>query len=64
MLNLLLKGILSFFSAPIDISVDLDGEEDRLKYRRVLLLSTSQDLGKQEICPIYHDGETISGKVS
>jgi hypothetical protein len=44
--------------------VELDGEEDRSKYRRILLLSTSRDLGKQEVCPIFYDGETISGTVN
>jgi hypothetical protein len=46
-----------FFASPIDVEVKLEGEELRKK--------VDQKLEKEKTvsCPVYYDGESVSGQV-
>lgn len=47
-----------FFSSPIDIDVKLEGEDVRK------LAETKGEKDKMISCPVYYDGDTVSGQVS
>jgi len=46
-----------FFASPIDVDVKLDGEEVRKQ------VETKGEKDKIISCPVYYDGETVSGTV-
>ncbi|GAW03840.1 vacuolar protein sorting-associated protein 26 [Lentinula edodes] len=47
-----------FFSSPIDIDVKLEGEDVRK------LAETKGEKDKMISCPVYYDGDTVSGQIS
>lgn len=46
-----------FFTSPIDVEVKLEGEELRKKVDMKL------EKEKTVSCPVYYDGESVSGQV-
>jgi vacuolar protein sorting-associated protein 26 len=46
-----------FFSSPIDIEVRLEGEELRKQ------VESKSEKDRPVSCPIYYDGESVSGQV-
>ena len=46
-----------FFASPVDVDIKLDDEEDRKK------VEIKGDKEKLISCPVYYDGESISGQV-
>ena len=46
-----------FFASPVDVEVKLEGEEERKKVD----MKTEKD--KVVTCPVYYDGESVSGQV-
>ena len=46
-----------FFASPVDVDVKLDGEDDRKK------VEIKGEKEKMISCPIYYDGESVSGQV-
>lgn len=47
----------------MEARIDLDGEAERESYERVLIPPSMDEMGRTEHCPIYRDGDTISGQV-
>ena len=47
-----------FFASPIDVDVNLDGENDR----KSVQFKSDKD-NKPVNCPVYYDGESVSGQV-
>jgi len=47
-----------FFASPIDIDFKLDGEDVRK------LVETKGEKDKMVSCPVYFDGDTVSGQIS
>ena len=46
-----------FFASPIDVDFKLDGEDVRK------LVETKGEKDKMISCPVYYDGDTVSGQV-
>lgn len=46
-----------FFASPIDVEIKLEGEELRKK------VDTKLEKEKTVSCPVYYDGESVSGQV-
>jgi vacuolar protein sorting-associated protein 26 len=46
-----------FFASPIDVDIKLDGEEVRKQFE----MKGEKD--KVISCPVYYDGESVSGRV-
>jgi hypothetical protein len=46
-----------FFASPIDVDIKLDGEETRKQ------VEMKVEKEKNVSCPVYYDGESISGQV-
>lgn len=46
-----------FFSSPVDVEIKLSGEDERKRFD----MKTEKE--KTVSCPIYYDGDTISGEV-
>ena len=46
-----------FFTSPIDVEVKLEGEELRKK------VDVKLEKEKTVACPVYYDGESLSGQV-
>lgn len=46
-----------FFASPIDVDVKLEGEESRKQ------VEIKEEKEKVISCPIYYDGDSISGQV-
>jgi vacuolar protein sorting-associated protein 26 len=46
-----------FFASPIDVDIKLDGEEARK------LVEIKAEKEKTVQCPVYYDGDNISGQV-
>ena len=46
-----------FFSSPVDVEVKLEGEDDRKK------VDMKTEKEKVITCPVYYDGEPVSGQV-
>ena len=46
-----------FFASPIDVEVKLEGEELRKK------MDVKLEKEKTVSCPVYYDGESVSGQV-
>ena len=46
-----------FFASPVDVDIKLEGEDDRKK------VEVKADKEKMISCPIYYDGESVSGQV-
>jgi vacuolar protein sorting-associated protein 26 len=46
-----------FFASPIDVEVKLEGEELRKK------VDVKLEKEKTVSCPVYYDGESVSGQV-
>jgi hypothetical protein len=47
----------------VEAKIVLDGEEGRAQYQRTLIPESQNKLGTHEMCPVFRDGDTISGKV-
>jgi vacuolar protein sorting-associated protein 26 len=47
-----------FFSQPVDIDIKLENEEARK------FVETKIDKERTQSCPVYYDGESVSGTVS
>lgn len=46
-----------FFTSPIDVEIKLEGEELRKK------VDVKSEKEKTVSCPVYYDGESVSGQV-
>ena len=46
-----------FFTSPVDIDVTLEGEEVRKQ------VESKAEKDRPVSCPVYYDGETVSGQV-
>jgi len=46
-----------FFASPIDVDVRLEGEEQRKQ------VEIKTDKEKTVSCPVYYDGESVTGQV-
>ena len=46
-----------FFSSPVDIDIKLEGEEIRKQ------VESKADKDRPISCPVYYDGESVSGQV-
>ena len=46
-----------FFASPVDVDIRLEGEDDRKK------VEIKGDKEKMISCPVYYDGESVSGQV-
>lgn len=46
-----------FFAQPIDVEIRLEGEEQRKQ------VETKSEKEKAITCPVYYDGDSISGQV-
>ena len=47
-----------FFASPVDVDIRLEGEDDRKK------VEIKADKEKMVSCPVYYDGESVTGQVS
>ena len=52
-----MANFFSFGSAPVDVEIKLQGEEDRR------LVEVKGEKDKKEMCPVYYDGEGVAGTV-
>lgn len=46
-----------FFASPVDVDIKLEGEESRKQ------VETKTDKEKTVSCPVYYDGDSVSGQV-
>lgn len=46
-----------FFASPVDVDIKLEGEEERKK------VEIKAEKEKMVSCPVYYDGESVSGQV-
>ncbi len=46
-----------FFASPVDVDVKLEGEEERK------IVETKGEKDKAISCPVYYDGESVTGQV-
>ena len=46
-----------FFASPVNVDIKLEGEDDRKK------VEVKADKEKMISCPVYYDGESVSGQV-
>ena len=46
-----------FFASPVDVDIRLEGEDDRKK------VEIKADKEKMVSCPVYYDGESVTGQV-
>ena len=46
-----------FFSSPVDVDIKLEGEEVRKQ------IESKAEKDRPVSCPVYYDGETVSGQV-
>lgn len=53
-----MASFFGFASAPVDVEIRLNGEDDRKQ------VEAKGDHDKKELCPVYYDGESVDGKVS
>lgn len=52
-----MTSLFKFSGSPSEISIKLEGEENRRN------VEMKGERGEQELCPVYYDGESVSGRV-
>lgn len=52
-----MASFFGFASAPVDVEIRLNGEDDRKQ------VEAKGDQDKKELCPVFYDGESVEGKV-
>ena len=53
-----MASFFNFGAQPVDVEVKLQGEEERRQ------VEVKGDKDKKEMCPVYYDGESVTGQVS
>jgi hypothetical protein len=53
-----MASFFSFSAQPVDVEIKLTGESDRRQ------VEVKGEKDKKEMCPVYYDGEGVSGQVS
>ena len=52
-----MASLFGFGAQPVEVEIKLAGEDDR----RIVEVKGEKD--RKEICPVYYDGESVSGQV-
>lgn len=52
-----MTSLFKFSGSPSEISIKLEGEENRRN------VEMKGERAEQELCPVYYDGESVSGRV-